>query len=159
MLVSISNKADGFTLFEVILVLILISIFATIAVIRQPSTDVSLKAGGSVLRAHIRYAQMRAMNTDEVWGIVFSGANYGLFRGTAANRFILPGETQDPVNLGDDGISIASIAPPVSQLGFDTWGRPMDQNGLLLTAPVTLTLSKGNQQETLTVTPDTGFIP
>ena len=150
---------EGFTLLEVILILILISIFAAVAVIRQPSTDLTLQAQNEVLKAHIRYAQNRAMNTNEIWGLDFDTENavYRLFKqapGTA-NWRLLPGEADMAVDLSIKGIVIGLDA---STLSFDTWGRPYSDNTLITSGPFLISLSKNGQTQSLSLTRNTGFI-
>lgn len=150
---SIRNR--GFTLLEVILVLVLISIFAAVAVVRQPSTDVTLKAGAERLTSHLRYAQMRAMNTSTPWGIGYSADSgaYWLFRESAeasANRRLLPGESQTEVDyLAQKSITIEGGDFSVS---FDSWGVPD------ITAALVITLSKSGESAAITITPNTGYV-
>jgi len=149
----------GFTLFEVILVLVLISVFAAVAVTRQPHPDTSLRAQSDVLRAHLHYAQMRAMNTDEIWGIgIGGGSAYWLFRGQndEPHRRRLPGEEQTFVDLGAKGISISC---PASAVTFDTWGRPLADDALVTVPFLAVTLSKSGVSQTLDITRSTGFMP
>ena len=100
------NHTDGgYTLFEVIMVLALISIFTVLTLVRHSASDAALVAQTQVLTSHIRYAQMRALNTDTRWGIFynFNAANakdcyYLLYWGTnTTNGARLPGESQDRV--------------------------------------------------------------
>ncbi len=145
---SVDNR--GFTLMEVIVVLILMAIFAMLAVSRQPHTDMTLKAGAEVLKSHLRYAQARAMSSDSIWGLSYDSGNgnYWLFRNEASQRVTLPGETQNSVNLMAKGISLSGALPLV----FDAWGRPN------LGADATITLAKAGTTETITIRRNTGFI-
>ena len=149
-------KRSGFTLLEVILVLLLISIFATIAVLRQPSTDVTLKAQANALKSHIHYAQMRAMNTDTIWGVGYTSNSFWLFKEAYDNQHLLPGEGQLSVDLDAKGITLNANGS--NRLSFDTWGRSYSDDTLLLSEPLSIQLSKDGQSETLIITPDTGFV-
>jgi len=149
------NKYDGgFTLLEVILVLIFISIFATIAVSRQANPDVSLTAAAEVLKAHIRYAQMRAMNSTIPWGVhAEAGTSYWLFAGTdTGNRQFFPGESEDSVDIGADGISISQGGV----VSFDQWGVPsgISFNG----GQAAIRLSKDSQHSDIAIIENTGFV-
>jgi MSHA pilin protein MshC len=158
MTINRPSDTHGFTLFEVILVLVLITIFATVAVSRQPATDASLKAQADVLRSHIRYAQMRALNTDTAWGIgigIDSGAStYYLLRET--QKRILPGETVDTIDLDAKNITISCSAKAVM---FDAWGRPAADGVMLSDASLPIVLGKDGLTESLTIMPNTGFVP
>lgn len=149
-------NAGGFTFLEVILVLLFISIFATVAVLRQPPTDVTLTARAEVLKTHIRYAQSRAMNTDAEWGIRFDASQrmYWLFqRDGQDSRRLLPGEEDTAVTI-EQGIS---ISPADFTLSFDTWGRPRSE-GTPLSDDLAITLSKDNRDMSIVVTPNTGYL-
>lgn len=149
------KNTKGFTLLEVILVIVLISIFAAVAVLRQPPTDVTLKAGAARLKAHLRYAQIRAMNTSTPWGIGYRAdtGDYWLFRESAealGNRRILPGETQTEVeDLTQKSIDVDNGDFTVR---FNDWGTPD------ITEELVLTLSKGSESEVIIITPNTGYI-
>lgn len=147
-MLSVDNR--GFTLMEVIVVMILMAIFAMLAVSRQPHTDMTLRAGAEVLKSHLRYAQMRAMSSDNSWGVSYDSDNgdYWLFRNEATQRVTLPGETQNSVNLMAKGISLSGALPLV----FDAWGRPN------LEADATFILDKTGKTETITIRRNTGFI-
>lgn len=155
-------KNRGFTLLEVLLVLVLISIFATIAVTRQPNTNGTLIAQKSTLASHIRYAQMRSMNSDTKWGISLDPDNsgYWLFENSSAEKRLLPGEETVDVDLSPKGISI-SFSAGSNSFRFDDWGRPMSGD-TYLTSGLTIDLMKSDgsdtQIETLVVTPETGFV-
>jgi len=152
-------KAGGFTFLEVILVLLFISIFATVAVLRQPPTDVALQVRSEVLKAHIRYAQGRAMNTDTAWGLRYDDNmnTYWLFSGDnpddPGNRRLLPGENDTTVRI-EQGIVLDHGG---FTLSFDTWGRP-GSGGSLLSSALPITLSKNGQSTRLTIIPNTGFV-
>ena len=180
---QLQTNNHGFTLLETILVLVMIAFFAVIAVSRQPSTDVTLKAQMAAFMGHIRYAQTRAMNTDTQWGIGIGertdGENvydhaYWLFERNADSErlVILPGEDRPVVDLNVKGITISSLVQevPMNGLQFDTWGRPQsitaDNAGNIidtawLSQPMSIVLSKssgsGTSTESAAITPDTGF--
>ncbi|MBR9981615.1 MAG: hypothetical protein KFF50_11360 [Desulfatitalea sp.] len=162
-----------------ILILLFISIFATVAVIRQPPTDVTLRTNSEVLKTHIRFAQGRAMNTSTVWGIQFDldRLQYALFSSGQATRWhIFPGETERLVGFEKDialtiadGSNIRSSG--VFLVSFDSWGIPstgsstLPVNGNQL--PVTqqydelqFLLSKDSDEPImrLSIKPNTGFV-
>ncbi len=143
-----SNR--GFTMIEVIAVLVLIGIIAVVAISRYTSTaEVDLIAKQEILKSHIRYAQSRAMNSNMIWGIQFSGLTYSLFaysNGTAV--------TPTPIFPNVDSGS-APMPPGMSATGivaFDFFGRPYTD--VTTTTPYTTQIIAG-----ITITPDTGFVP
>ena len=159
MRIKINKNDGGFTLLEVILVLIFISIFATIAVSRQSNPDVSLTAAAEVLKAHIRYAQMRAMNSNIMWGVhAEAGTTYWLFNSAdTGNRQFFPGENEDNVDIGADGISISQGEGVTSfTVSFDHWGVPSVVPSV--SGPVVITLSKDSQTNQISIIQNTGFV-
>lgn len=135
------NRDSGFTLVEIIAVLLLLGIVAAMVVAGGLGLgDTEEGAAADVLKTHLRYAQSRAMNGDQAWGILFTGSGYSLIRD--------PSGTPEPVRLpGESALTVRLPAPVSGSVNFDTWGRP---SGLL-------SISLGGR--TITITPDTGFVP
>jgi prepilin-type N-terminal cleavage/methylation domain-containing protein len=149
----------GFTLIEIIAVLVILAIIAAVVVSRGFSTDTyTLKGTTDVIKTHIRYAQTRAMSTNAVWGINFETTKtYSLFRdGSTANRVILPGQDSNIVTLPTNGPSVTSGVI----VSFDLFGKPYTNAGAtaLQDAPRTITVSYGGT-ENITIYKNTGFIP
>ncbi len=139
----------GFTLFEIIMVLLLLGLVSYFAATRLFSDDIPTQAAElELLKNHLRYAQSRAMNSESSWGIKFgSPTRYWLFKGTEENTVIrLPGvESSDGVmQLG----AIQVTPPSGNKITFDSFGSP---------GATTITLS--TTAGSITVTKNTGFIP
>jgi len=139
----------GFTLFEIVMVLLILGIISYFAATRLFSDDVPTQATElELVKNHLRYAQSRAMNSESSWGIKFGSATrYWLFKGTEENTVIrLPGvESADGVmQLG----SIQVTPPSGNKIAFDSFGSPG-------AATITLSTTAGS----ITVTKNTGFIP
>jgi MSHA pilin protein MshC len=157
-----SQDQKGFSIVEVLVVLIIIGIVSMIIISRSNIDRTDLLAQTEVVKSHIRYAQSRAMNSDRVWGIRCddSGQAYWLFidgASDASNRRILPGEEADTVDLG-----IYNLTLTPTTLSFDDRGRPCsgDNGATPLVDDLSLTLSAGGAETTTTVvTRNTGFIP
>jgi len=159
------HNERAFTILEVLIVLTLIAVFAAIAVARQPSTHVTLKAQKLALESHIRYTQMRAINSDSRWGIAVDPNDdhvYWLFEEIdtdTTQQIFLPGEDGITVDLTAKDISISMSGS--NSFRFDDWGRPMS-GGAYLTDDLNLVLQKdeGSEtiSETLVVTAETGFV-
>lgn len=168
------GKSDGFTLLEILIVLVLVGIFTTLAVVQHSTSDATLIAQTEILKSHLRYAQARSIDSDVHWGIYYhyNGADptdsyYLLFNGgNITNIRQLPGETRDRVNLGEMAIKLgASIGPNpptprTFQIAFDGWGRPaspqLDPYG---PGSYTFELTKiGHTAQQFVVTQNTGYI-
>ena len=59
----------GFTTVEVIAVLLLLAVITAVVVSRYSTGTVDAVASADKLKVHLRYAQMRAMNSDVTWGV------------------------------------------------------------------------------------------
>ena len=64
----------GFTLLEIIAILVILGILAVVVVSRTTSMNAEVYAGADTLKTHLRYAQILAMNTNppESGGETFS---------------------------------------------------------------------------------------
>jgi MSHA pilin protein MshC len=136
------RNAHGFTLIEIIAVLVIIGIMSAVAVTIFSSLDkYKLISEVEILKTHLRYAQSRAMSDTVSWGIVLNGNRYTLLRDNAATSN-LPNENSNTHYL-QEGVTVSG-----DDVTFDTWGSPGIQ------ATITVGGSK-----TVTITANTGFIP
>ena len=140
-----TNFSSGFTMIEVIVVLVLLGILTAVVTSRISSTSTYELAGEvEVVKTHLRYAQTRALADDEnTWGIAFSSASYTLQKDGADAPTNLPGEDSATHNLPEDISCTTEIT-----VTFDKWGSPGDSNN-------TITLDGSD----ITITQNTGFIP
>ena len=138
----------GFTMIEVIAILMILGIVVAVAISKSSSTDISrLLSEVETVKGHLRYAQSRSMSDDVPWGISCTSSSYSLLKdGVAASN--LPNENS-ATHVLQNGVSITSGAGAIS---FDGWGSPG-------TSTISITLSDGNNSRAVTVTKNTGFIP
>ena len=156
---TIYRNAKGFTLIEIVAVLIVLGILSAVVISRGISTsDVNLKAQAEVLKSHIRYAQFRAMNMksdtalcNASFGIGISGNSYFLFRDcNTGNKMALPGASSDTVSLPN-----VTLSPSPTVITFDDWGRPYpNANGTGTSSSISLSLSG----EPINITKNTGYV-
>ena len=142
----------GFTMIELIAVLLIIGIIATVAAVRMSNTKpYDLASQVEVVKNHLRYAQVRAMNTNTYpnWGINFDSATtYYLFQRTGSNtRVLIPGENDATVDLVAKKSALTITTG--GRVTFDSYGSPGSAND------ITIATNGG----TITVTKNTGFIP
>jgi prepilin-type N-terminal cleavage/methylation domain-containing protein len=153
---------QGFTLFEVILVLVIISLLTAVAIARNSPVAARAKLQGQaeLLKSQLRYAQARSMNANSVWGIKAQANNVSLFDGgVASNRMYLPGENTKTIVYHNGDLKDLSVSD--FTLSFDDRGRPCsDEAGTTLrTGTLRITLSGTNVAPVnIDVTPNTGFI-
>ena len=158
----------GFTLIEIIAVLIVVGILAAVIINRVMSgTSTNRAAQESVVKNHIRYAQALAVKQGTIWGIKCDGTDYWLFRtidpDTTANQRALPGEANAKVRLADKQITMNAFT-----VFFDANGRPYTayttettNTPVSASNPLSITVDSVPAGSTASfgITPETGFIP
>ncbi len=141
------QKDEGFTLIEIITVLIIIGVISAVVVNRLMDTSVELKTQTDLVKTHLRYAQARAMSSNIIWGIDFKTNSYSFFKnGDTTDMVLLPGEENLTLSL-PSGRSATEI------VSFDSWGRPYNNAAATSGHP-------GGQIGNLaiSITKNTGFI-
>ncbi len=153
------SRRGGFTMIELILVLLLTGIMSAVAVgVISDAEDNTLPYELTTLKTHIRYIQARAMGLNAEFGLRYQDGAYWMFSGAnLAERKTLPGQNADSVPL------TCGVAPAPFTLAFDGRGRPYDSTVLtdlnLLRAPLAVTLTHGGESRSLRVIQGTGYIP
>jgi prepilin-type N-terminal cleavage/methylation domain-containing protein len=172
----------GFTMIEMVAVLIVMAIVGVLVVSRYTMGSEQLIAETDALKSSLRYAQIQSMQDDTdtdtnpvKWGIHLSsdGGSYVLYKNNApaidgsSNPILipvkLPDATNDPPPVNQHylqkGVQIKSGRD--TTVNFDKWGRPLDESGNLRTLNIgNLILSqRGNDADPIIVTRNTGYIP
>lgn len=149
---------SGFTIIELISVLLIIGILSAVAVSRLTSTDIyGLIAETDTLKTHLRYAQFRAISDDIKWKVELTSGSYTLYKADGANwvNSNLPDAT--PQTVADSAATHtfandATVTSGNQTIIYDQWGSPG-------TADIAITLSNGSDTRTVNITKNTGFIP
>jgi len=164
---------QGFTMIEVVMVLIVLSIVTTVIVSRSFTTGTNeLMVETDGLKASLRFAQIQSMNDDTdspviKWGINFpNSTTYRLYKNNADASSMIPvkGAAGDPVTVAcpvnchqlQGSVQVTSPLLPKT-INFDKWGRPMD-GATRLSADFPIELGQGTQRSTITITKNTGYI-
>jgi len=161
----ITRNHRGFTLIEIVVVLVLISIVAATVFTRSITTDqINISAQTEKIKSHIRYAQSLAMKRNQRWGIFRGGDEYWLFGpwstiGDENNPVQLPGQNAAKISLPD----LSIILSPNFIIYFDGYGKPFQLNPFPgeLAANKQLTVKNlldNTQSRTFSITAETGLI-
>ncbi|MDI9570435.1 MAG: type II secretion system protein [Pseudomonadota bacterium] len=156
------NGPFGFTLLEVIAVLLIMGVVAAVLFAGSISTDeYRAKSQAEVIKSHLRHAQSQAMNSSVVWGIHFiDGSRYAMFKdGNTGVQVQIAGADSNPVDLSGQGITISNLGSGI--VSFNSWGTPhTDAQAVTAQSGTrTLTVTKGDVSESIQITPNTGYIP
>lgn len=85
-------KKGGFTMIEVVAVLVILAVVAAVVAVQMSGTSAyDLASQLEVVKGHLRLAQSRAMGSGSDWGITFNsgGTTYYLFQGSAPTTQVL----------------------------------------------------------------------
>lgn len=161
------NNNKGFTLWELLLVLILASILALVFIPTASINTVPFESAMEKLKYDIRYAQWMAMQRKLVYGINFdiNADTYSIYQTSVATTITDP---QNPAenytvnyqtNSKFRGVDLFNIAVNgTSRLEFNGRGIPLDANHAVLAAPAVITLRFNGNDSAITVQPSTGRV-
>ena len=146
-----SPKQHGFTLIELVMVLVIVGVLAALAAPRLSLTDSSVHAQAAQVASDIRHVQMLAMTQGRTLTLQTLGGSY---RCTDSGGIVISDPaTRQPFNLTfANGVSVTA-----GSVSFDSLGRPVSGGTLRATA-VNFTVSGGAQSAAISVSPVTGFV-
>jgi prepilin-type N-terminal cleavage/methylation domain-containing protein len=164
---AFDNK--GFTLIEVIAVLIILGIIGVVAASRVGSNSNDVIPQRDILKSHIRYAQLKALGDDKnTWSITFNNANSYTLNCTPGTASTCPPTTNLPSEDGSGhdfskyGISVAvADANPASKIIFDHWGSLINEAATpapLAAEFIKITLDQSGDKKAFRVYTNTGHI-
>lgn len=150
------DNESGFSWVELIVVLMIMGIVSAVIVSTMTTSRNEIMAEIEAVKAHLRYAQSRAMSTGSNWYVAFEATpapgQYTLYK-AGEGAIIFPGESTAALPL-QSGM-VLNGAPIVL---FDRLGRPFtDSAGASLQSGTRtlLTSTAGN----IEIKAETGFIP
>ena len=152
-----AKKQNGFTLAELLVVLVLVSIVAVIAVPRW-TTSPNLDAQTQQLLSDLRYTQMLAITHGQRFRLNFTPpSSYGIttLAGTAVPN---PSTNANTVTV-TTGVTISGLTNlPNNLIAFDEKGIPYTDSAATtaLAANATITLSRNGLTRSILVTQGTG---
>ena len=149
-------RAGGFTLVELITVIVLLSVLAVFAVARLDLATPSAREATGELIGALRHAQHLALTHSDRSGyrVVVEASGYRV-RDDAGNDVNNPLSGTTPFIESWDGVSVS----PTGTVIFDSRGAPSCSGGLSCSAGnATITVSVSGASETIVIERVTGYI-
>lgn len=152
-----TRQIHGFSLIELILVLLIVSIISTYAVIKFSSGSINISAQADQIMADIRHTESLAINRGQRYRINFNNDRYWISNADGSTLYTHPASSSAVIFL-DTGITSSSTH---SFLVFDGQGKPYTDAltpGTALAADAVITLTAGSETRTVRITPETGRV-
>ncbi len=155
----------GFTLIELIIVIVIAAILAVAVSARAPSrAALTLTARAKQLASDIRYVQTLSMTSGQRYCLTLTPSSpySGYSLTTAASGCVTttahPAGLTQPVSVCNGTTCMTAPALTNNYLQFDTLGQPYNAPTTLLAANAVITLTDSGVSQTVTVAPTTGAV-
>lgn len=161
----------GFTLIEIMIVMVILGIAAAVAVpMMSSAASMQIRAASNMVAADLEYAKSMAISRGQRYWVVFDQANEKYEIQEDDGSAITHPITRKPeyvVDFASDGrldrvdIENVTLDPTGYKIGFDYLGSPYSRGSGFSSPNLnagTITLKAGGITKTVTVEPVTGFI-
>lgn len=146
------RNQTGFTIFELVITLVIIAVIGVFVVFNWPGLSINLDGQAQQLASDLRYTQTLAMTNGQRYKLVTTGNTYQIQNNSGTPVPLLQGTT---VTLYS-GITFGTLT--TSTIIFDGKGRPYDGSSVLLSSAANFPLTAEGQTETVVVTQNTGRV-
>ena len=154
------NKQLGFSLFELVVVMVVVAILSAIVFVMWPGKAPALKAQSIQLAHDLRYARHYAITQEISTKISFNTASkqYSLINSITSGSITLPGSNQNTANL-DSSFTMNLTNLPNSFIIFDQDGLPYNAtSGSALTSNAIISLTTAGKTELVTINAHSGAV-
>lgn len=152
------TQLQGFTLVEMVLVLILTAILATTLIARWPGKIINVGATADQVAGDIRYVQSLSMTQGRRYRIDLASTSYTLVDASTNLPVPHPGGAGTTAITLPSGITMSWTNLPSSYVAFDGRGIPYTTPTASLAVNADISLSSDtNETRTVRVHPETGL--
>lgn len=153
-----SARQCGFTLVELVAIIILVALLAFTAMPRMSGPSLGVDSQAEQLAADIRYTQALSMTRGDRYRINLTAAGYQITDSGGLNPEVHPG-TGSTSAVALDGVALSGYNPPLTgnYVAFDGRGIPYVGASTALSANATITLT-GGATRTIVLSPETGRV-
>jgi prepilin-type N-terminal cleavage/methylation domain-containing protein len=141
----ISPTRNGYTILELVVVILVIGILAAIATARMMSPSANLPSVAETIAADLRELQALAMSQGEEITVKFSRDGYRVYQG---KQEIF--DTRFPVDIS----ALHARIVKARTVSFNTFGEP----GKKSTKPIIIRSDDGREEATISIERYTGFV-
>ena len=147
------TRADGFTLIELVAVMVLIATLGAVALPRFTHNDATVPAHADQLGRAIRHAQAMAMSQGRSLTVdIQSVTSYAITDGITATPVRNPAGEEQTYTL------INAVTLAGTDVKFDSLGRPLNGAALASTAQSWTLTGAGGNTASVSLQPVTGFV-
>jgi MSHA pilin protein MshC len=156
-------RQRGFTLREMVIVMVLVGIISAIALPRMANDPVLLSTQVEQLAGDIRYVQALAMTQGQRYRLNLTATGYTLTLADAGGTLVphpVTGSTAQTNWNSGIAITLPPTNLPNSLVAFDGRGVPYTDNlaTTALAASATIVLSRSSAAQQITISPETGKV-
>ena len=160
---SLLTAKTGFTLIETIMVMVIMTILAAFAILRNPFDTIKLNSATRKVAADIRYVQKLSISNQTRSGVVFNTNGYSVYpnitdlatlaassgdvcSSDASNNFVVDFTQSRCSNYS--GVTITTL-PATNPIAFNSLGTPVDSAGATIGGQTIIVTYNGTQQITI----------
>lgn len=151
---AVGRYQQGFTLVELVMVMVIAAVLAAYAMASWSPSDSSVHAQSSHMARDIRHAQMLAMQLGAPVSVRLTGSTGYRITDTGGTTLNDPASGDSLSRAYADGVTRSGSC---GQIDFDTLGRPYS-GGALMSASCTYVLNADRGRSTITMTPVTAYL-